>query len=49
MKEEIKNLRTVYRRFQFIYKAMLSYSLECRKNAESKRWKEREINALIKR
>ena len=38
MKEEIKNLKTeaVHQEFQSIYKTMLSYCLEYRKNTESK-------------
>ena len=38
MKEEIKNLKnsTVHQRLYSIYKTMLSYCLECRKNTESK-------------
>ena len=40
MKEEIKNMKIkfnqVYRRFQSIYKTMLSYYLKCRKSTESK-------------
>ena len=41
MKEEIKILKTkvVHRRFQSIYKTMLSYCLKCRKNTESKNLK----------
>ena len=38
MKEEIKNLKAmiVCRRFQSLYRAMLSYCLKCRKNTEKK-------------
>ena len=36
MKEEIENLsnQTVYRRFQSIYKTILSYCFKCKKNIE---------------
>ena len=46
MKEEIKNIETsaVHQRFQFIYKAVLSYCLECRKKADGRNPKIAEAN-----
>ena len=36
MKEEIEEFKTQTVHWRFIYETMLSYLLECRKNAESK-------------